>query len=181
MAESDQASRDPTYSIVRTAEGSGCIATTLPATANPPPGEAVLAIPSEPDSGGADSAPCPGPARRPLKLVVTLHPSENGSYRASLAVGSPDCDPVFRAIEVADVLAALTAAVTLLADAAAQWETQPRYPSVRPLTRAGSSPESTGSTRQENSAGAVAPSVVQGSPGSVTVPARSAGQLPLFG
>ena len=82
------------------------------------------------------SAPSPSPASsaapsRTLRLVVTLQPLEHG-YRALLAVGADDCDPLLQRVEV-DGWPALADALHNLTDAAAiRWRDQPRNPTVTP-------------------------------------------------
>lgn len=87
-----------------------------------PAGEVEMAPPSPASS----AAP-----RRTLRLVVTLQPMEHG-YRALLAVGADDCDPLLRQVEV-DGWPALTDALHALTDAALiRWRDQPRNPTVTP-------------------------------------------------
>jgi hypothetical protein len=92
-------------------------------------------VPTDSRSASADdsgSVPIVAPPRRSLKLVVTLRPAEYRGCQATLAIGSAECDPVFRVLDVPDVSAALAAVPALVAEAEARWKTQPRYPTVSP-------------------------------------------------
>lgn len=70
------------------------------------------------------------PPRRSLKLVLSLTPSDAGGYRALLSVGGDDCDPLLRYVPVGGIPAALTELASLVAEAQARWQIQPRNPAV---------------------------------------------------
>src|SRR5687767_7205653 len=90
-------------------------------------GTAARPAPARPpvagDGAGADAdvragAP-PSVPRRVLKLVVTLRPDGGTGplgYRALLALGADGCDPVLRAVEAADVRAAVDQVPALVAE-----------------------------------------------------------------
>jgi len=90
--------------------------------------------------GASDPAsePPPTPAaevdadapRRPLKLVVTLTPTEGGEYRAALALGADGCDPLLRSTTVPGLTVALEGVPTLLEEAEAYWRLHPRNPTT---------------------------------------------------
>ncbi len=89
------------------------------------------------EAGAADAAQSDAPpARRGLKLVVTLRPDDGAAYRAVLALGADGCDPLLRAADVDDLQAALDEVPGLLAEAQARWAEQPRNPAVRPARTA---------------------------------------------
>lgn len=75
------------------------------------------------------TAPVAGP-RRSLKLVVTLMPVEGGQYRANLALGADDCDPVLRSTTVAGLSDALSQVPPLHQEAEVSWQSHPRNPTV---------------------------------------------------
>src|SRR5919202_667205 len=78
--------------------------------------------PAEPAPSESRSPDIPAPedgAHRSLKLVLTLERGSEPGYQALLAVGSPDCDPVYRSLAVDGVAAALAVVPALLADAEA--------------------------------------------------------------
>ena len=86
-------------------------------------------------SEASESAPAPTSAlpRRALKLVLSLQPEDGPSargYRALLAIGAEGCDPLFRSVEVDGLTAALGEVPALVAEAAARWQTEPRYPAT---------------------------------------------------
>ena len=118
----------------------------------------------------------PSPSRI-LRLVVTLQPVEAG-YRALLAVGADDCDPLLQQVDV-DGWPALAQALQDLADAAAiRWRDQPRNPAVTPPPKPTPTPKrSTARATEASAASAVAgdgeatPAVEDASP---------SGQLTLF-
>lgn len=68
--------------------------------------------------------------RRSLKLVVTLTPTEGELYRATLALGADNCDPVLRSTTVAALPDALNQVPSLLQDAESHWQTHPRNPTA---------------------------------------------------
>lgn len=163
-----------------TAEGCGCIAMPRRSATEAPPD--ALAANNSADTACVASAPPGETPLRPLKLVATLHLSIDGGYHAILALGSDDCDPLIRVLDAPDLATALAAAPALLAEAHDRWQTQPRYPSVRPVSRGNP-------TKAE--APAVPPAPADGAQGSPTpssqpapaaTPAKpSSGQLSLFG
>ena len=86
---------------------------------------------AEPMGEAAAHPPPPTAAvpSRTLRLAVTLQPMETG-YRALLAVGADDCDPLLQQVEV-DGWPALAEALQDLTDAAAiRWREQPRNPAL---------------------------------------------------
>lgn len=91
-------------------------------------------------------------ARWTLRLAMTLHPVEGG-YRALLAVGADDCDPLMQHVEVAG-WPALAQALQDLTDAAAiRWHDQPRNPSVTPIPKPTPTPKRSGGQAAEASTG----------------------------
>ncbi len=68
--------------------------------------------------------------RRSLKLVVTLTPAEGGQYRAALALGAEDCDPVLRSTTVSALPGALEHVPALLEEAEEHWRLHPRNPTT---------------------------------------------------
>lgn len=78
----------------------------------------------------AADPPTPEAARRVVKLVVVLRPTEAG-HAATLAVGAEGCDPVFRDVEAPDLAAALAELPALVAEAEERWRASPRYPAAR--------------------------------------------------
>lgn len=85
--------------------------------------------PSE-QSTPMETATAPEIPRRSLKLVVTLTPTEGGEYRATLALGAEDCDPVLRSTTVAALSDALDQVPTLHREAEASWQLHPRNPAA---------------------------------------------------
>lgn len=67
----------------------------------------------------------PTPARRPLKLVLTLRPLDDGGYRALIALGADGCDPLLHAAPAPDPAGALALVPPLLAEAEARWGAAP--------------------------------------------------------
>ncbi|HZS01211.1 MAG TPA: hypothetical protein VFE37_21005 [Chloroflexota bacterium] len=101
----------------------------------------VPAPPQPPSAPGPEPAPVPeavgptagdAPARRALKLVVSLQPGNAVGYRALIALGADGCDPLLRTADVADLAGALDEVAGLLAEAEGRWELQPRYPAAMP-------------------------------------------------
>lgn len=119
------------------------------------------------------------PARRSLKLVLSLQPAEGAGYRAMLAVGADGCDPVMRSAEVADLAGAIDALPGLIEEAEARWRVEPRYPAAlptkaKPVATSGPAP-----APKQGPAPSNAPAALGDSP-----PAAKAGapdQLSLFG
>jgi hypothetical protein len=155
-----------------------------PAAAGGPPAPAEDASPAvrpAPDAprtadGAAAGAPasCEGP-RRALKLVVSLRPGGGTGYRALLALGADGCDPVLRAVEVADLQTALNEVPGLAAEAEARWREGPRNPTVRPTAKA----RPTALTRP--SAPPPAPAPRRDAPAESEAPPVRGGQLSFLG
>lgn len=89
---------------------------------------------AEPHAGDVDppkdAVESAAPQRRSLKLVLSLTPSDAGGYGTLMAVGGEDCDPLLRSVIVEDVAAALAELASLVAEAQARWQIQPRNPAV---------------------------------------------------
>ena len=124
----------------------------------------------------ASPVPDPG-ARRILRLAVTLHPIEGG-YRALLAVGADDCDPLLQQVEV-DGWPALAQALQDLTDAAAiRWREQPRHPAFTPSPKPTPPPKRLARATEASTTGSAADN------GETTPAAEeataSSGQLTLF-
>ncbi|HZS01229.1 MAG TPA: hypothetical protein VFE37_21100 [Chloroflexota bacterium] len=110
------------------------------APAEPPDADASLPAPPQPPTAPVpEAAPAPeavgptagdAPARRALKLVVSLRPSNAVGYRALIALGADGCDPLLRTADVPDLAGALDEVPGLLAEAEGRWELQPRYPAA---------------------------------------------------
>jgi hypothetical protein len=77
-----------------------------------------------------EAAATPEALRRSLKLVVTLMPVDGGQYRATLALGTDNCDPVLRSTTVAALSDALSQVPALHQEAEASWQAHPRNPTV---------------------------------------------------
>jgi hypothetical protein len=77
-----------------------------------------------------EAAATPEASRRSLKLVVTLMPVDGGQYRATLALGADNCDPVLRSTTVAGLSDALSQVPALHHEAEASWQAHPRNPTV---------------------------------------------------
>ena len=112
--------------------------------------------------------------RRSLKLVLSLTARDAGGYGTLMAVGGEDCDPLLRSVIVEDVAAALAELASLVAEAQARWQIQPRNPAV-PKKSGGASGRRP-STQQLPSDQSQVPG--RESPDPEPVPA---GQLTLFG
>jgi len=110
-----------------TADACGC--TPPAASGDVLPGAETPPSESTPTPEVADATEAP---RRTLKLVVTLALSDHGQYRASLALGSDDCDPILRTATVMGLPDALEQVPALLDEAEARWQLQPRNRSVSP-------------------------------------------------
>lgn len=163
-------------------DGCGCIIAAPSTAADPSP---LATGPDETSSASPDGSRAvsrAGPPRRLLKLVVTLHPVAGAGYRASVAVGSADCDPLVRVRDVPDVATALAEVAPLLVEAETRWKTQPRYPNVRPAPRIKprSEPEHAAAESTMTTASPAPPAEPHHLTASAT-PAKSSGQLPLFG
>jgi hypothetical protein len=174
-----------------------------PATAEPSDARAGLPTESQPPGVTAtgsevfDQALAPAdqgaPARRTLKLVVSLRPGGDLGYRALLALGADGCDPLLRTVDVADLASALDELPGLLAEAEGRWQLQPRYPTAAPTKARSAAPNRTpvpsrNGPRRETSTAADEP--YEGPalhppsvPASSPPPARSSStdQLALFG
>ena len=124
------------------------------------------------------------PPHRALKLVVTLQPSDAGGYRAVLAVGADGCDPLLRCVEGESLASILAAVPTLVAEAEARWQVQPRYPAIKPTAAPTTTTPARVQTEEvpikpDEVAAAAAPS---GEAAAAPRPASApAGQLSLFG
>ena len=125
----------------------------------------------DPAVGAVEAAELQG---RFLKLVLSLTPRDAGGYCALLAVGGDDCDPLFLSVTVGSIPAALTELASLVAEAQAHWQIQPRNTAV-PKKSGGTSVRRPG-TNQPRSDQPQA--LDRESPDSEPVPA---GQLTLFG
>ena len=121
-----------------------------------------------------DAVESAAPQRRSLKLVLSLTPRDAGGYGTLMAVGGDDCDPLLRSVIVEDVAAALAELASLVAEAQACWQIQPRNPAV-PKKSGGASGRRP-STQQLPSDQSQVPG--RESPDPEPVPA---GQLTLFG
>lgn len=126
------------------ADKCGCIPLTRPHPCNEPDdadAEApILADSTNSDAGSVANNPPAAALPRGLKLVVVLEPTNDQGYRALLALGAADCDPLFRSVPAEGLVAALAAVPALLADAQARWQSQPRYPTAAPVPAAGPRP-----------------------------------------
>jgi hypothetical protein len=151
----------------------------------------------------SSTVPTPPPAatpqaetpRRALKLVVTLTPAEGQQYRASVAVGSDDRDPILRSMMVSALSGALEQVPGLLEEAEAHWQRHPRNPKAAqaPARRPGADrpqpPATTpGPRTDELSAGSTpdgraddAPPTPPATEPAVTPKPPTGGQLTLFG
>ena len=177
-------------------------------TATPAMTDACGCIPHSPPAGGTssstDSPPAPMPAssanidartRRTIKLVLSLTPTDGGRYRAALALGAEDCDPVMRSMTVSTLTDALGLVPGLLDEAEELWRVHPRNP-----TAARAPTREPGTNRSRSRATSPAPRTDEPSPGSppgvrdddssstppaiepaVTPNRPSGGQLTLFG
>lgn len=114
------------------------------------------------------------PQGRSIKLVLSLAPSDAGGYRALLSVGGDDCDPLFRSVTVGSIPAALTELASLVAEAQARWQIQPRNTAV-PKKSGGTSVRLPGTNHPRSDQ---PQALDRESPDSEPVPA---GQLTLFG
>lgn len=115
---------------------------------------------------------------RTLRLAVTLQPVETG-YRALLAVGADDVDPLLQQVEV-DGWPALAEALQDLTDAAAiRWRDQPRNPAFTPLPKPTPSPRR--SSTRATAADSAGPATGDGeATPAVEDAAAPSGQLALF-
>lgn len=135
-----------------------------------PTGEVETAPPS-PASSAAPS--------RTLRLAVTFQPMATG-YRALLAVGADDCDPLLQQVEV-DSWPTLGQALHDLADAALiRWRDQPRNPAFTPPK-----PTPAPSPKRSSAPAAAASADVAAASDGGTDPAaetndKASGQLTLF-
>ncbi|MCC6176183.1 MAG: hypothetical protein IT305_12830 [Chloroflexi bacterium] len=152
--------------------------------AETPPSE----LTSTPKVADATEAP-----RRTLKLVMTLALSDHGQYRASLALGSDDCDPILRTATVMGLPDALEQVPALLDEAEARWRLQPRNRATSTVSPRRSTadrrppatppPRSSVPLDQERPSEQAAPDVApSAATEAVETPKRpGAGQLTLFG
>ena len=140
-----------------------------------------------------DTTAAPESPRRSLKLVVTLTPTEGRQYRATLALGADNCDPILRSTTVTALSDALDQVPSLLQEAESHWQLHPRNPTAAqpPMRRpeadrrrpARSTPASDEPTRMPGSdvpADAVRP-VPESTEAAVTPRPAGSGQLTLFG
>jgi len=159
--------------------GCGCIPSArLAETVLPQPPDALPQPPNDPAPETTAVSP-----RRSLKLVVTLQPAGDHGYRAIVALGSADCDPLFRALDAPDLPAALAGVPSLLAEAETHWNTQPRYPSARPIPKAKLPARAERAVAQPAPAPQAesAPKPPASAPMTPTPPKSSSGQLSFFG
>ena len=159
--------------------GCGCIPSArLAETVLPQPPDALPQPPNDPAPETTAVSP-----RRSLKLVVTLQPAGDHGYRAIVALGSADCDPLFRALDAPDVPAALAGVPPLLAEAETHWSTQPRYPSTRPIPKAKSPARADHPVAPPGivTQAEAAPTQPTPAPVTSTAPKSASGQLSLFG
>jgi len=159
--------------------GCGCIPSARSAeTVLPQQPDALPQPPSDPAPEMTAVTP-----RRSLKLVVTLQPAGDHGYHAIVALGSTDCDPLFRAFDASDLPAALEAVPSLLAEAETHWNTQPRYPSARPIPKAKSPARADHPVAPPGIATQAEAAPTQPTPAPVTstAPKSASGQLSLFG
>jgi hypothetical protein len=108
------------------------------ASVDPP----TVLTPAPEETLGAGSPP------RSLKLVVTLTPIDGHQYRAALALGADECDPVLRSVTVSALPDALDQIPSLLEEAEAHWRLHPRNPTSgwAPARRSGAPQPQSGST-----------------------------------
>lgn len=171
-----------------TTDACGCVPRSVLAADPHTPAE----LPSE-HATPMEAAAATGSPRRSLKLVVTLTPAEGGQYRATLALGADNCDPVLRSATVAELSDALTQVPALCREAEASWQIHPRNPAAtrapmprsdtdrRRPTRSTTSPadETAPAPRPDVPADAISPA---SGPTDDTATSRPAGgQLTLFG
>ena len=110
-----------------------------PEPATPPEAPVRTATPQE-----AVVAPAEVP-RRTLKLVLTLEPSVGPGYHALLALGAEGCDPLFRSLDAESLPTVLDEVPSLMAEAEAHWQSQPRYPNATPPAKPTTAPKRAGS------------------------------------
>lgn len=163
-------------------DGCGCVAVAPQGEPNP---QTVEEVPAEAAAGRPDESATGsqvGVQRRPLKLVVTLQPLDQDGYRAVLALGSADCDPLFRVIDAPDLLAVLGGVPSLVADAETRWITQPRYSNARPAPKVKLRAEEERATGGPAMTSPPEPTPAQPKTESrSSTPAKPSGQLSLFG
>ena len=130
------------------------------------------AVPSTPP---ASTAPAPS---RTLRVAMTLQPVEAG-YRALLAVGADDVDPLLQQVDVVG-WPALAEALQDLADAAAiRWRDQPRNPAFGLPPKPTPTPKH--SSTRATAADSAGPATGDGeTPPAVEDDAAPSGQLALF-
>lgn len=162
-------------------KGCGCIPTAPPSKPSPDT-TAPASAPATASAPGVTGPASSDQPRRHLKLVVTLEPSGERHYHAIVAVGSPHCDPLFRAFDSSDVSTVLDAIPTLVSEAETAWNMNPRYPTAKPP----STPKSVEKARAPIDGSGAAPSPESSSPRSksedpASAAKQSSGQLSLFG
>jgi hypothetical protein len=151
--------------------------------------EDTMAQDAVPDAALADATPETTPATtetvqgatealgRAYTFVVTVQPQHGLGYRAILSLGTEGCDPVIRSVAVQGWPDLFAIMQTLLAEAEAQWRSDPRYPSVVGKVKAAPTPPTpTAPTAEVEAEGAVHSDVAP--PPAEKAPA---GQLALFG
>jgi hypothetical protein len=181
--------------------------TSIVPTATPAVTDACGCVPHTPLTGEQPAPADPPPVspqaatsdgripRRTIKLVVTLTPTDGGQYRAALALGAEECDPVLHSTTVSTLTGALEQVPGLLEEADERWRVHPRNPTAARVPTRG-----TGADRFRSRALSLASPTDEPSPGSppgvhaedspltppVTEPAvtpsrPTGGQLTLFG
>lgn len=137
-------------------------------------------------------APVPPPARRALKVVLTLQPDGPDTYRALIGVGADGCDPHFAAagppLSLTETLAAVPA---IVATAEARWQAAPRYaaatrPTPAPTPVKGTTAARSGAakaTKPGNTGAGATPTTAPTTPEQPPTPAKPAAkqQISLFG
>jgi hypothetical protein len=140
-----------------------------------------------------DTAAAPETPRRSLKLVVTLMPTDGGQYRATLALGAENCDPVLRSVTVTALSEALDQVPALHQEAEASWQLHPRNPTAaqppirrteadrRRPARSTPSPDEPARTPGSAEPADAAPPASESIEVTATSKAAGGGQLTLFG
>jgi hypothetical protein len=108
-----------------TTDACGCMPGSASAAESPTAADQTSEHPTMTETAAATESP-----RRSLKLVVTLTPAEAGQYRATLALGADNCDPILRSITVMELSDALNQVQSLQREAEASWQAHPRNPTA---------------------------------------------------